>query len=141
LCRLPVATPPPLHCSTSCCLLIVDSICCRQWYCHCHRGRCVGSSSAATAAEDDHVKVDNGVESLLSSAPPSPPRQKIRGQKHVAEALDCLNRCDGGWRRRWLAVAAGGAAMASSAGGDKKGGQHWPETHLLDPLVQPLLLP
>ena len=78
---------------------------------------------AATAAEDDRVEVDDGVQSLLSSAPPPPPRQKIRGQKRVAEALDCLRRCDGGWRQRWLAVAAGGAAMASSAGGDKKGGQ------------------
>ena len=38
-------------------------------------------------------------------------------------SLDCLRCCDGGWRRPWLAVAAGGAAMASSAGGDKKGGQ------------------
>jgi hypothetical protein len=76
------------------------------------RGRCVGSSSAATAAEDDCIEVDDGVESLLSSAPPPPPRQKIRGQKRAAEALDCLRRCDGGWRRRWLAVAVGGAAMA-----------------------------
>jgi hypothetical protein len=89
------------------------------------RGRCVGSSLAATAAEDDRVKVDSGNESLLSSAPPPPPRQKIRGQKRAAEALDCLRRCDGGWRRRWLAVAAGGVAMALSAGGDKKGGQLW----------------
>jgi hypothetical protein len=75
---------------------------------------------AATAAEDDWVKVDDGVESLLSPAPPSPPWQKIRGQKRAAEAINCLRR-DGGWRRRWLAVAAVGAAMASSAGGDKKG--------------------
>jgi len=79
------------------------------------RGRWVGSSSAATAAEDDRVEVDDGVESLLSSAPPPPPWQKIRGQKRAAEALDCLHCCDGGWRRRWLAVAVGGAAMASSA--------------------------
>ncbi len=70
---------------------------------------------AATAAEDDRVEVDDGVESLLSSAPPPPPRQKIREQKRAAEALDCLRRCDGGWRRRWLAVAVGGVAMASSA--------------------------
>jgi len=79
------------------------------------RGRWVGSSSAATAAKEDRVKVDDGVESLLSSALPPPPRQKIRGQKRAAEALDCLCRCDGGWRRRWLAVAVGGAAMASLA--------------------------
>jgi hypothetical protein len=52
------------------------------------RGRCVGLSSAATAAEDNHVEVDDGVKSLLSSAPPPHPRQKIRGQKqHAAEAL------------------------------------------------------
>jgi len=79
------------------------------------RGRCVGSSSAATAAEDDRIEVDDGVKSLLSSAPPPPPQQKIRGQKGAAEALDCLRRCDGGWRLRWLAVAVGGAAMVSSA--------------------------
>jgi len=75
------------------------------------RGRCVGSSSATAAAEDDRIEVDNGVKSMLSPAPAPPPRQKIRGQKRAAEALDCLRCCDGGWRRRWLAVAVGGAAM------------------------------
>ena len=31
---------------------------------------------------------------MLSSAPPPPLWQKIRGQKRVAEALDCLRRYD-----------------------------------------------
>jgi len=80
-------------------------------------------SSAATAAEDDRVEVDDVVELLLSSAPSPYPRWKIRGQRHAIEVLDCLRHYDGGWWRPWLAVAAGGAAMASSAGGDIKGGQ------------------
>ena len=48
--------------STSRCLLIVVSIRFHQW-CRCrHSGCCVGSSLAANAAEDDHIKVDDGVE-------------------------------------------------------------------------------
>jgi len=42
-------------------LLIVDLIRCRQWCRRCHRGRCVGSSLAATAAEDNRIEVDDGV--------------------------------------------------------------------------------
>jgi len=45
----------------------------------------------------------------------------------MAEALDCLRCCDGGWWQPWFAVAAGGAAMASSAGGNKKRGNYCPE--------------
>jgi len=51
------------------------------------------------------------------------PGDRSEGRDMQRRSLDCLRRCNGGWRRPWLAVAAGGAAMASSAGGDKKGGQ------------------
>jgi len=91
---LPTPPPPPhdlfdccVHViSTLHCLLIVDSNHCGQWCRRCHRGHCVGSSLAATAAEDDRIEVDNGVESLLSSAPPPPPWQQIGGQRHAAKA-------------------------------------------------------
>jgi len=49
------------------------------------------------------------------------PGDRLEGRDMQQRSLDCLRRCDRGWRRPWLAVAAGGAAMASSAGGDKKG--------------------
>jgi len=81
---------------------------------------------ATTAAEDDCIEVDNGDKSLLLSAPPPPPRQQIGGQKRAAEAFNCLHRYNGGWRRRWLAVAEGGAAMASSAVAIKMGSNYGP---------------
>ena len=56
-----VVSPQPTRLSTSRRLLIVDLIRCRQWCHRRHHGRCVGLSSAATAAEDDRVEVDNGV--------------------------------------------------------------------------------
>jgi len=102
-------------------LSIVGLIHCWRW-CHCRCGRCIGSSSAATAAKYNCDEVDDGVKSLLLSAPPPPPWQKIRGQRHATEVLDCLCCYTGGWWQRWYAVAAGGVAMTLSAGGDKKGG-------------------
>ncbi len=52
------------------------------------------------------------------------PGDRSEGRDMQQRSLDCLRRCNGGWRQPWLAVvAAGGAAMASSAGGDKKRGQ------------------
>ena len=66
-------------------LLIVDLIRCRQWCRHRHRGRCVGSSSAATAAKDDRIEVDDGVKLLLLSALPPPSWRQIEGQRHAAK--------------------------------------------------------
>ena len=51
------------------------------------------------------------------------PGDRSEGRDMQQRSLDCLRCCNGGWRRPWLAVAAGGAAMASSAGGNKNGGQ------------------
>ena len=66
-------------------LLIVDLIRCRQWCCHRHHGRCVGSSLAATAAKDDRIEVDDEVELLLLSALPPPFWRQIKGQRHAAK--------------------------------------------------------
>jgi len=81
---------------------------------------------AATAAEVNRIEVDNGIESSSLSASLPPPRQKNRGQKRAAEALDFLRRCECSWWRQWLAVAAGGVAMALSAVAIKKGGNYGP---------------
>jgi hypothetical protein len=40
---------------------------------------------ASTAAKDDHVEADNGVELSLLSVPPPPPQQQIGGQRHAME--------------------------------------------------------
>ena len=52
----------------------------------------------------------------LSPSPSSPAEDQRAeaacGRGPRRQALDCLRRCDGGWRQRWLAVAVGGAAMA-----------------------------
>jgi len=59
---------------------------------------------------------------VIVSPSPSTPAEDQRS-KACGRGPNCLRCCDGSWRQRWLAMAAGGAAMASSASGDKKGGQ------------------